>query len=278
MADKLWIGNGTASSGNYGDWSQADNWSPSGVPVASDNVRFSAEHTQAVTAGLNQSSITLGDLIIEDGYSGKIGTNTAPLQIGVTTFEYAGRGDSAFLDIAASSVNPVIHNTGSSTTGKVGLHIKGSAMGTVVVMAGSVGLGSLHGTSATVTTLRVTGGSVEIGSGSTVTNIYSFGGSVTTRTNITDCNVNGGTVTAREQAAITTLDLEDGTVNFNSEATWATVNVNGGRLSIGAGSNKTITNLTLEPGGELIYYPSNLTLSNDLPKATQPIRITTSDV
>lgn len=277
MADKLWIGNGTASSSDYGDWSQADNWSPSGVPVNGDDVRLSSEHTQAVTAGLNQSAVTLGDLIVEEGYDGKIGTNTSPLQIGLADFEYSGTGDSAFFDFAASTVDPVIHNTGSSTAGKVGLHIKGTAMGTVVVMAGKVGLGSLHGTAATVTNLRVTGGTVEVGAGSTLTNIYSFGGSIVTRTNVTDCNVNGGSVTAREQAAITTLDLDDGSVNFSSEATWTTVNVNGGTLSIGAGSAKTITNLTLEPGGNLTYYPSNLTLTNNLPAATKPIRITTDD-
>ena len=277
MADKLWIGNGTASSGDYGDWSQADNWSPSGVPVSADNVRLTAEHTQAVTAGLNQSAVTLGDLIVEAGYDGKIGTNTAPLQIGLTDFEYAGTGESAFVDFAASTVDPVIHNTGTSTTGKVGLHIKATALGTVVVMGGRVGLGSLHGTAATVTNLRVTGGTVEVGAGSTLTNIYSFGGTIITRTSVTTCNVNGGSVTAREKAAITTLVLDDGSVEFNSEATWATVNVNGGSLSTGAGSAKTITNLTLEPGGDLIYYPSNLTLTNNLPKATSPIRITTDN-
>ena len=278
MADKLCIGNGTSSSSNYGDWSQADNWSPSGVPVNSDNVRFSAEHTLSVTAGLNQSAVTLADFIIESGYDGKIGTNTAALQIGVTNFEYSGTGDYAFMDFDASTVDPVIHTTGTSTAGKVGLHLKGTAMGTVVVMGGAVGLGSIHGTAATVTTLRVTGGSVEIGSGSTVTNIYSFGGAITTGTNITDCNVNGGSVTTKEQAAITTLDIESGTVNFQSEATWATVNINGGTLSVGAGSAKTITTLTLEPGGDFIYYPSNLTLTNNIPKASQPIRITTTDV
>ena len=90
--------------------------------------------------------------------------------------------------------------------------------------------------------------------------------------------MNGGSVTTKEQAAITTLDIESGTVNFQSEATWATVNINGGTLSVGAGSAKTITTLTLEPGGDFIYYPSNLTLTNNIPKASQPIRITTTDV
>jgi hypothetical protein len=35
MATKLWVG---TDSGNEGDYSTAANWSPSGVPVATDDV------------------------------------------------------------------------------------------------------------------------------------------------------------------------------------------------------------------------------------------------
>ncbi len=276
MANKTWLGNGTASSANYGDWSQADNWSPSGVPVASDNVRFTAEHTTAVTGGLNQSAVTLGDLIIETGYKGKIGTNTASLQVGCASFEYSGSATAAFIDLGSSAIGPVIHNTGAAGVGQVALEIKGSAFTTVTVMGGNVGLATKHGDTASATNVRVINGSIAIGSGATVTNLHVFQGTAVTASDITDCNLHGGTVTFKEQANATTVDLEGGICNYDAEGTITTANCNGGKLNVGAGQAKTITTLNLEPGGSIRYYPSNLTITNNS-VATNPIDITTNN-
>ena len=276
MANKTWIGNGTASSTDYGDWSQADNWQPSGVPAASDNVRFTAEHTQAVTAGLDQSAITLGDFIIEQGYNGKIGTNTASLQVGCDSFEYSGTGTAAFIDLGSSAISPVIHNTGSPGLGQVALELKGSAFSTVTVMGGSIGLSSKHGDTATATNVRVIGGSITLGAGATVTNLHVFQGTVISATDISDCNQHGGTSTFKEQADVTTLDIRGGICNYDAEGTVTTANINGGKLNVGAGQAKTITTLNLEPGGSIRYYPSNLTITTNS-VATNPIDITTND-
>lgn len=70
MANKTWVGTDT---GNEGDWGTAANWSPSGVPVATDDVRIPAG-SNAITGTLNQSAVALGDVIVEEGYTAAIST------------------------------------------------------------------------------------------------------------------------------------------------------------------------------------------------------------
>ena len=75
MAVKIWTG------ATDGDWSVAGNWSPSGVPASADDVILSASYVVSITAGLNQSAVTLNSLTVEQGYSGAIGSKAADLQI-----------------------------------------------------------------------------------------------------------------------------------------------------------------------------------------------------
>jgi hypothetical protein len=83
MATKLWVG---TDSGNEGDYSTAANWSPSGVPVATDDVIL-ANSSQDITAGLDQSAVALTSFTVDLSYTGLIGSS-----------------DSDFLEIAASTV------------------------------------------------------------------------------------------------------------------------------------------------------------------------------
>ena len=86
MAVKIWTG------ATDGDWSVAGNWSPSGVPASTDDVIISAAYTVSITAGLNQSAVTLNSLTVEEGYSGAIGSKSADLQIATDALTFQGSG------------------------------------------------------------------------------------------------------------------------------------------------------------------------------------------
>ena len=94
MALRYWRGSGSGPTGN--DWSNTSNWSatPTGatgasVPVSTDDVYLQAGGT--ISAGLNQSAVTLASLNILPGWGGnaqdvEIGDSSGnPLQISATT-------------------------------------------------------------------------------------------------------------------------------------------------------------------------------------------------
>lgn len=70
-AQTLSVAEVTASSGpNH--WDTAANWSPSGVPVTADHVRFELGSSDCLY-GLDQSAVTLASLHISMGWTGKLG-------------------------------------------------------------------------------------------------------------------------------------------------------------------------------------------------------------
>lgn len=91
MATKTWIG---TDAGNAGDINTAANWSPSGVPVSTDDVVLPAI-TQSMSAGLDQSAVTWASFREDPGYSGSIGHSGEYLQVKVSgraTFQGEGTG------------------------------------------------------------------------------------------------------------------------------------------------------------------------------------------
>jgi len=168
MANKTWVGTDT---GNEGDWSVAANWSPSGVPVASDDVYF-VSGSQDVTAGLDQSAVTLLSLNFGTKYTGSIET---ALQIDATTLDYANKIGTVIL-------------TGTFTTANI--------------QATAIDSPALKFTSATIATLRVTGGSgtVFVDSGSTVSSVIEMIGANSVRVEIES----GATVSAAD------ITIDDG--------------------------------------------------------------------
>ena len=76
MAVRTWDGNDASTP--Y-DWSVAGNWLEGSVPVSADDVILPAGAAK-ITAGLNQSAVTLSSLVAED-YAEDIGTSAAYLQI-----------------------------------------------------------------------------------------------------------------------------------------------------------------------------------------------------
>lgn len=269
MADKTWIG-------TTGDYSAAANWSPANAPVNADNVRIPVG-SGTITSGLDQSAVTLGDFIVEPGYSAAIASASANLKIVCTRFIYHGTG-LAYIDIQGSTIAPQIHATASAQTGKRGLYLIGSAMTTLNVMSGSVGVAQRFGETSTVATVRCVGSNASVwcGAGTSLTTFYQDAGNSVIRCAATTVTCHGGTITTQESGAITTLDMDAGTVKPQSTGTITTVTCDGGELDFtGSSAARTVTNLRLNPPGTLKYGPAYVTITN-WTAPSDPITLTAS--
>ena len=247
MANKLWVG---GDAGGAGDYSIAANWSPVNVPVAADDVRIPIGNTNHINAGLNQSAVALNSFIVEDGATVQLGTSSAYLQIGTSSFHYGGDGTSR-IDLGASAVSPVITATASGLTGEFGLRLKGSAMAVLDVRGGTVGVAVKQGETSTLTTLRVTGATaaVTLGTGVTVTNVYCQRGTALVRCACTTLHVYGGTLTTEGTGAITTAIVYGGTFYTSATGTITTLTLNGGVADFTRGGvARTVTTLQQNPG------------------------------
>lgn len=254
MADKIFTG------GTSGDFSVAGNWLSGSAPVASDNIFFVADYNIDLTAGLDQSAVTYGKLIIEAGYTGKIGTKIDYLQIPCTDVDFKGSGES-YIDVSSSAIDIRVDGTAAAPTGKSGLYLKGSAIDEINVISGSVGVASKAGETATLTTIVLNGGAVVVGDGCTLTNATVYGGELNLQASVTTLKIYNGSVTMSEAGAVTTLTLFNGSHTHNGTGTISTANVEGGKLDLyRSGLARTVTTLNLEPGGGIIYDPDLVTI------------------
>jgi hypothetical protein len=262
MAEKLWVG----ADGNYGT---AGNWSPSGVPSTGDNVRIPAGGG-SISTSLDQSAVAIGDFIVEEGYTGTIGTSAAFLEIDPNAFSFSGQG-TAYIDVGAAAIPLDVRNTANATTGNYGLYLIGSAITVLSVTRGRVGLAIRSGETSTVTTaVRTTGGQATIGIGSGVTltgtSIDILAGTVTSEATIIDADVSGGTLTLLLAAAATKVNVNGGAFVHNSTGTVIDVNMHGGSADwTQSGVPRTITNLTIYKGfSTMRMNPQAVTITNDV--------------
>jgi len=248
MATVKWTGGG-----NDGNWNTTSNWSTGSVPANGDDVII-AEGDEAITAGLDQSSVTLDSLTITANIN--IGSAASALQIDVTNdCVVAGRGEFYKLD---GAIGTVITQLPASST----LYLAGG----------------------TTTTLEHVSGRGVIESGAVVTNAYVNGGFVQAfdnGTGFTLLEVNNATVleerggtTARVagnarlapmlDGAWTTISAFAGSVlDVQTTGTLATVNINSGaRLIISnAREDPTITMLNVRGSGTWQSSSSGVSLT-----------------
>jgi hypothetical protein len=208
--------------GTNGTFSTAGNWTPSGPPTTGDTVIFDHNATRSID-GSNQSAILLASLVVTDAFAYAIGSAGTELQIGATLAEFGkptGNGQSysgptgMFINYGTNSNISTVYGTGSSTpaTGKDLLHIRGTHTSNELTMqGGSVGLATnAAADTATVPTINVTGGRLNIGTGATLTTVTIAGGTLVGRSAITTLNINGGTVETYGTFAITTVNNKTG--------------------------------------------------------------------
>ena len=133
MADKLW--NGTLGT-TAGDFSDAANFTPSGLPTTGDNLRFTGQYTQSVSSnGGAVTGVVLGNVVVERGYSGSLGDSTNDVKLTGSRFEYYGSTSSAFVDVE-DTANVFIYNTGAaSSTGLRALYLVGAGISQLVLVS-----------------------------------------------------------------------------------------------------------------------------------------------
>lgn len=194
------------------------------VPVATDNVRLPAGAGAMV--GYDFTGVAWGDFVVEEGYSGAIGSATLPLMIDPDLFDFSGSGTSYIYSIGAISHD--VRKAGTGNTGTVGLYLWGPSISTLTVFNGTVGLAALHGQTATATTARTNGQSATLilGKGCTLTTAYMAGGKLYQNCNTTTTNAFNGTLYTDEAGTITTLNMDQSAqAVLNSTGTITTANL-----------------------------------------------------
>ena len=187
MAKKIWVG---GSSGNEGNYGTAANWSPSGVPVASDDVVIPSG-SQSITDGLDQSAVSLSSFTVSSGYTGSIGSSEGSLQIAASKVVLDCAGTNVYID--ADTADMVVANTSSNSDA---LHILGTIT-SLTIFKGNITLDP----AAAITTLNM------LDSGARVTSNATAG--------IATINLEDGTLYF-EDGDITTLNQHGGSFKFNA--------------------------------------------------------------
>ena len=297
MADtKIWVGTDT---GHEGDINTAANWSPSGVPVATDHVYFE-NSSQSVTDGLDAlAAVTLGSLTIAQSFTGAIGTASAYLQAAasvVTIGRHSGPGSPTgsgrlMLDLRSVQTAVTIHNSGTSLdTNKPPIRIINThASSVLTVRKGKVGIAANStGETSQFATINVAydtskdaDAEVYIGSGVTLATLNQTGGKVQLNCAATTVNTEGGTLLTEGSGAIGTINAYAGTLTLNSTGTITTLNiVRGGTAKVDFSKSpaaRTVTTVKLEVGGELAYDVDAITITNKV-ASDNPVRLKASNI
>lgn len=219
------------------------------VPKAGEAVSVPASGG-AMSSNLDLSATALGGVYFEENYQGTVGIATAYLKLNCTAFEYSGQA-TAYIDLTSSAISPKVLGTVGAAKGSRGLYLRGAAIATLDVMAGTVGLASLPGETSTVTTIRVmsSDANVWIGSGVTLTTLHQYAGSVQLRCSATTVLKYGGDLELKEACAVTTLTNRSGLVAYASTGNITTFNLYGGMLNeIMSGIARTISTINFYRG------------------------------
>ena len=250
MATKFWLGTEVS---HTGDLNRAANWSPTGVPIAADDLVFDGRSTQNVTTNLDTfEGVDLGSLTVWSGYTGTIGSSgSTPMIVGCSagTVYAAGTGTTRLQCGAGAEADASILKLVVNTSGSVWLSSQANdnanaavfaeiqvLKGNVLVMGDSES--SVHGgdSGTAITTLKViptTTATVRIGD-----KCVNFKGA-DTPTNVT---ISGGTLNCH--SALGTIQQFGGTLNYGSTD-----------IDMSA-TDDNITALTLN-GGTFYWKPQN---------------------
>lgn len=226
------------------------------IPQATEHVRFAAD-SGSVTAGYSQAGIAIGDFIVEEGYAGTIGSaSLGYLFIDPDRFEFNGAAE-CWLDIGSAAISPQIYGTGGAASGERGLYLRGSAIATLNIMGGQVGVASRPGETTTITTLRMLGDatSLWLGNGVTLTTLHQYGGEAVVKCGATTVILYGGRMTTQENGAFTTVTMHDGEYIYQSSGNITTFNLYGGTLDLQkSGAARTISTLNKYRGSSQVLH------------------------
>jgi hypothetical protein len=269
------------SNNNYG---QASNWGvTNAVPVNSDNVTIGgpgpAQQAASILYGLYQETVTIAAFNVLPEFNGNIGRIEDGvnfyLVVDPDSFDFRGSGSLNLINLTDAAIAAFIKSSAQPTQGRKALYLKGSALTTVEIAKGSVGIAAFPNETATATTVLVgfdqnqsSDSDVELGSGLTLTTLTQSGGKVLQKCATTTTSVAKGAVwTSEGSGAIGTLNMH-GTGYANSSGTITTLNLYGTLDLSGDRTARTITTLNRKPGSVLIRH-SGITITTDN-KPTDP--------
>jgi len=276
MAQRTWLGTTSTA------WGTAGNWKEGSVPVSGDEVLISNAAVNNIESGLNQSAVTLDELIFEQGCTVSVGSfSLGYLQVATAYLEVNCSGGQVWLDVGASAITARVISTGSAAIGERGLYLKGSGLTSLSVDSGSVGLADKMGETSTVTNARVVGnGSLRLGRGVTVTTTQVSNGEMIQQCACTTANVFSGTWTSEGIGAITTLNVYGGTATATSSGTITTANLYGGEADFTRSAiPRTVTTMNLKRDNSptVLFDDAVLTVTT-FNKPSGPSRIQVSQV
>ncbi len=293
------IGSVTNSIANDGPnvWDSANNWE-NGVPSNTDDVAIE-QGSVDIRWGIDQSGMsgTYASFKITKAYSGKIGLNRnaffvanaedasvseyrqdylkikcAVVGIGENLTGQSKNGSKRVkLDVGTTATVIRVHSTPNSgdPSGNQPLMILANSASTdIFSYGGRVGVAVDVGETSTVRKITPTGGSLVTGDGLTLTTWESNGGAghrLQAAATLTTLTATSGDVTTDGSFAITTMNVSGGTVNSNSTGTITTANLNSGTLDfVGNDQTRTVTTLTIKPGGNLRANQDAVTYTNEI--------------
>mgnify|MGYP003145790619 FL=1 len=276
MADKIWIGGSTSGANSL---NVAANWSPSGVPSGSDNIYFTHRSTSSALHDLATLATVSGELHIEAGYTQFIGSSTGPNYMEMApSATFINAVQPCHIDVKGSTGVVHIENSGTGTLATAGVNLKGTAIGRINMMDGTVGLALNPGETSTVAEIEMLSrGKLMLGGGVTWTNASINGGTLTAVSGTTSTVVNlfGGTFSAAEDCKLKDLNTNDGTAFLGGTGNVKNVTMRGGTVNtLFSGQPRTVTNLKMYQG-EFLYDPTVLTVTNHL-DADTPIALRVS--
>lgn len=274
------LANDTVASGpNF--YNNVNNWTEGSVPAAADDV-YVDNTDESILYGLSNAGATLTSMHFGASYSGYVGLpkenadgyteyRADYLAIDVTTLkigEGEGQG-SGRIKIDCGSVQTTVEQIKSGSPAENGLPAtiwKGSNASNVVnVKDGSFGAAVYGGETATIATLRQSGGSVFCGAGVTLTTVVKDGGSAVLNSAATTITNADGDMAIYGSGAITTLNATGGTVNSNTSGTITTANVGGRGAATLDFSNdptpRTVSTLALDVGADVAWVPGTMTFT-----------------
>mgnify|MGYP003631744927 CR=1 FL=1 len=247
------------------------------IPVTDDDVTIPATSSVAITLGLDQSAVAIDEFITENG-SPAIATIAGYLHIKPNSFDL-GANAVAYIDMGAEAISGTVRKTAAGATGGRGLYLRGTALATLTVIDGSVGVAFVPGELSTVSRVQTTGpgADVVLGAGCTLTTISAQKGKLEMHSAATTVKVRGAVVRTIGTGAITTVSILGGSFYGNASGTITTLNCEGGTASMMESANaRTITNLKVDPGGSIKYDPDIITITNHT-APTSPVSVKASN-
>lgn len=248
---------------------QAASFSPAFLPANGDTVYVNYGNAD-INAGLNQSAVTLLDLVFGPNFQGTVASAAgAPLQVGVSR-NLINNSQSTNIAIDINTTTPAIdvQQTGLVNPlvfGNEAFRVQGGGAGCSMAIAGantSVGIGTQTSTTAAqVDTWKINGGTLNIGQAVTWTNGYQ------TASAGVGGNTTGGVVTVLSAGTLIQQSGQNCSLITGGTGKIATAVITGSAiLNNRATSGVSLDTISIGPGGSAIadfsQDPRALTITN----------------